>query len=106
MHKGDGKIPLNVQGAERGMQQNWEPTKAGQAIPSVLDYVLCPGLSSRIESASLLFLVCVCYEREMLSGGATSYFSSFTECLKQDQNLSFNKKSQGKVLVEFFLLPA
>lgn len=86
------------------MQQNWKPTKAGQAIP-MLDYVLCPGLSSRIESASLLFLVCVCYEREVLSGGGTFYFSSSTECLKQDKNFSFNKKSQGKMLVEFFLLP-
>jgi len=71
----------------------------------MLGYVLCPGLSARVESASLLFLVCVCCEREMLSGGAASYFSSSTECLKQDQDLSFNKKSQGKVLVEFFLLP-
>lgn len=54
------------------MQQNWVPAKAGQAISSMLDYVPCPGLSSSIESASILFLVCVCCEREMLSGGATS----------------------------------
>lgn len=71
----------------------------------MLDYVLSPGLSSRIKNASLLFLVCVCCEGEMLSSGATSSFSSPTECLKPDKNLPFKEKSQGRVLVEFFLLP-
>lgn len=61
-------MSLCVQRAEQRYNK-MQPTKAGQAIPSVLSYVQCPGLSSRNEAASLLFPVCVLWEGDAVQWG-------------------------------------